>query len=76
MPRLVTPLMLSPEEHSELQRWLVALGTPQQVVLRCRIVLGLSAGKTEVMRGQGAPQSGPKSGKKGCDENPFARFTV
>ena len=39
---------MSPEEHSELQRWLVALGTPQQVALRCRIVLALAAGKSEV----------------------------
>jgi len=48
MPRLITPLTVSPEEHSELQRWLVALGTPQQVALRCRIVLALGAGKSEV----------------------------
>src|SRR5437667_7597499 len=48
MPRAVDPLILSPDQRSELQRWLVALGTPQQVVLRCRIVLAVAAGKTEV----------------------------
>lgn len=40
-------MVLSPEEHSELQRWVVALGTPQQVALRCRIVLAVAAGNTE-----------------------------
>jgi transposase len=48
MPRAIGPLVLSPHQRSELQRWLVALGTPQQVVLRCRIVLAVAAGKTEV----------------------------
>jgi len=47
MPRLIVPLVLSADERSELQRWLVALGTPQQVALRCRIVLAVAAGKTE-----------------------------
>jgi transposase len=48
MPRVIAPLILSPGERSELQRWLVALGTPQQVALRCRIVLAVAAGKTEI----------------------------
>src|SRR5260221_14660584 len=48
MPRALDPLVLSPDQRSELQRWLVALGTPQQVVLRCRIVLAVAAGKTEM----------------------------
>ena len=48
MPRVITPLVLSPDQHREIQRWLLALGTPQQVALRCRIVLALAAGKTEV----------------------------
>src|SRR5580704_12511119 len=48
MPRAIDPLVLSPDQHSELQRWLLALGTPQQVVLRCRIVLAVAAGKTEM----------------------------
>ena len=41
-------LVLSPNQHSELQRWVVALGTPQQVALRCRIILAIAAGKTEI----------------------------
>ncbi len=48
MPRLIEPLVLSVDQSSELQRWVGALGTPQQVALRCRIVLALGAGKTEM----------------------------
>src|SRR6516165_11999462 len=48
MPRLIVPLVLSADERSELQRWLAALGTPQQVALRCRIVLAVAAGKPEL----------------------------
>ena len=47
MPRAIHPLVLSPDQRSELQRWVVALGAPQQVALRCRIVLAVAAGKTE-----------------------------
>ena len=48
MPRIVAPVVLSPQQQGELQRWLAALGTPQQVALRCRIVLALADGTTEV----------------------------
>ena len=48
MPRAIAPLLLSPDQHSELQRWLAASGTPQQVALRTRIVLAVAAGKTEI----------------------------
>src|SRR6266481_398814 len=48
MPRIIGPLVLSPDHRSELQRWVVALGTPQQVALRCRIILAVAAGKTEM----------------------------
>ena len=48
MPRAVPSLGVSPEQHGERQRWLGALGTPQQVALRCRIILTLAAGKTEI----------------------------
>src|SRR5207244_13448220 len=48
MPRSIDPLVLSMEQRSELQRCLVALGTPQQVALRCRIILAVAAGKTEM----------------------------
>ena len=48
MPRAIDRLVLSPGQRSELQRWVVALETPQQVVLRCRIILAVAAGKTEM----------------------------
>jgi hypothetical protein len=48
MPRGVHPFSLSADERNELQRWVTALGTPQQVALRCRIVLAIADGKTEV----------------------------
>ena len=48
MPRAIDPLVLSPDQRSELQRWVVALGTPQQVALRCRIVLAVASGKAEM----------------------------
>src|ERR1051325_5270804 len=48
MPRTVDRLILSPDQRSELQRWVVALGTPQQVALRCRIILAVAAGKAEI----------------------------
>jgi len=47
MPRATSPVLLSPDQNCELQRWLAALGTPQQVALRGRIVLALAAGETE-----------------------------
>ena len=49
MPRPIVPLVLSQDHQEQLERWLAALGTPQQVALRCRIVLGISAGKAEVV---------------------------
>src|ERR1051325_9785868 len=48
MPRTIDPLVLAPDHRSELERWGIAAGTPQQVALRCRIILGLAAGKTEM----------------------------
>ena len=49
MPRAIDPLVLSPDQRRELQGWVAALGTPQQVALRCRIILGVDAGKTEMV---------------------------
>src|SRR6516225_5244758 len=48
MPRAIDPLLLSANQRSELERWVVALGTPQQVALRCRIILAAAAGKAEM----------------------------
>lgn len=41
-------LDLQPAEHAELQKWASAPGTPQQVALRCRIVLAAVAGEDNV----------------------------
>lgn len=39
---------LSSAEHDQLQQWVAAFGTPQQVALRCRIVLAAAAGQSDV----------------------------
>jgi transposase len=49
MPRSTAPLVLSDDQHLQLERWLAALGTPQQVALRCRIILALANGKAELL---------------------------
>src|SRR5215218_2483293 len=48
MPRPTVPVILSEDERKQLEEWLSALGTPQQVAIRCRIILCCAAGKTEV----------------------------
>ena len=48
MSRSHAPLELSADQLSQLQRWIVAHGTPQQVVLRCRIVLLASQGQSDL----------------------------
>ena len=47
MPRSIPPVDLSPEQGDELRQWLAAMGTPQQVALRCQIVVGCADGKSE-----------------------------
>ena len=47
MPRKIPPLVLSEAQQSQLEQWLSALGTPQQVALRCRIVLAAAEGNSE-----------------------------
>ena len=39
---------LSEGEREKLQQWTAAHGTPQQVALRCRIVLAAAAGDSDV----------------------------
>jgi Homeodomain-like domain len=39
---------LSEVEREKLQQWTAAHGTPQQVALRCRIVLAAAAGESDV----------------------------
>lgn len=39
---------LSAADQAQLQRWLAAHGTPQQVALRCRLVLAAAAGQQDL----------------------------
>ena len=41
-------LALSPAQREQLERWLAAHGTPQQVALRCRIVLVATQGGSDL----------------------------
>src|ERR1700688_1858194 len=45
MPRKLSSLILDSEQQERIQQWLSAHGTPQQVVLRGRIVLAAAAGQ-------------------------------
>jgi transposase len=47
MPRATPCLAVSEDQETQIQQWLVALGTPQQVALRCRIVLAAGHGEAE-----------------------------
>ena len=42
------PCLLSEVDRAKLEHWTVAHGTPQQVALRCRIVLAAAAGESDV----------------------------
>ncbi|HVQ40105.1 MAG TPA: hypothetical protein VMS31_21375 [Pyrinomonadaceae bacterium] len=45
MPRSTSALIVSAEQEDQIEQWLAAMGTPQQVALRCRIVAALAAGR-------------------------------
>jgi len=47
MPRSKPPLSLSPEQRKQVLHWLAAQGTPQQVALRCRIILAAADGQPD-----------------------------
>src|SRR5258708_35955039 len=47
MPRSTRGLTVSEDQERQIQQWLVAQGTPQQVALRCRIVLAAGHGESE-----------------------------
>ncbi len=47
MPRAISAVAISEDQKEQIQQWLVALGTPQQVALRCRIVLAAGRGESE-----------------------------
>jgi transposase len=40
-------LTLSADQQNQIEQWLAAMGTPQQVALRCRIVLAATRGESE-----------------------------
>ena len=48
MPRSIPSLVLSKDQQKQIERWLAALGTPQQIAVRCRIILAVAGGKSEV----------------------------
>lgn len=47
MPRSAVPLTLSEDQQNQIGQWLAAMGTSQQVALRCRIVLAAARGESE-----------------------------
>src|SRR5512138_443503 len=49
MPRAAAPITVSSEDQGQLKRWIAALGTPQQVALRCRIILAIAEGKSDIL---------------------------
>jgi transposase len=48
MPNMPVSIKLAPAEREQLRQWESAQGTPQQVALRCRIILGALAGEDNV----------------------------
>jgi transposase len=47
MPRPAAALVVSGNQESQIEQWLAAMGTPQQIALRCRIVLAAGRGESE-----------------------------
>ena len=48
MPNTSLAINLQPAERAQLERWESSQGTPQQVALRCRIILGALSGQDNV----------------------------
>jgi DNA-binding CsgD family transcriptional regulator len=48
MPNMRLSIKLQPAERTQLEKWVSSHGTPQQVALRCRIILGALAGQDNV----------------------------
>src|SRR5258708_39079051 len=48
MPNTSLAINLQAAERTQLEQWESAHGTPQQVALRCRIILGAMAGQQNV----------------------------
>ncbi|MGH8235572.1 MAG: IS630 family transposase [Steroidobacteraceae bacterium] len=53
MPRHALPVMLSESDRGELQRWVSAHQTPQQVSQRCRIILAAAGGEQDMRIAEG-----------------------
>jgi transposase len=49
MTRISQSMVLSVEDQTQLERWKSAYGTPQQVALRCQIVLASAAGQQDLV---------------------------
>jgi transposase len=47
MPHAVSPVVVSADQEKQIGQWVAALGTPQQVALRCRIILATNRGDSE-----------------------------
>ena len=47
VPRIAEPIRLELPDRLELERWVAAHGTPQQVTQRCRIILAAAAGRQD-----------------------------
>jgi hypothetical protein len=47
LSRKLPALTLNPSQQQQIRQWLSAPGTPQQVALRCRIVLAAAEGQAE-----------------------------
>ena len=47
MPRQAQPIALRQADRLELQRWVAAHGTPQQVAQRCQIILSAAEGQPD-----------------------------
>jgi transposase len=41
-------ILISPEQREQLERWLAGYGTPQQLAMRCRVVLAAAEGVSEI----------------------------
>src|SRR2546430_6555869 len=59
MPNAGLAIELQPAERAQLEQWESAQGTPQQVALRCRIILRAVAGQQNVAIAAGLGVSRP-----------------
>ena len=48
MPRISAGVSLADIDREQLERWVAAYGTPQQVALRCQMVLAAATGRTNL----------------------------